>query len=147
MSKFQTFRDRGSSSPTSENSNPSSSRSLASRWGSQRLFEEGFVGVPAALLRHYTKLQISNSEVMFVLQLMSFKWNENAPFPSYKTLAQRMAITTEMARRHAKSLEGKKLLIRVKRTGQSNAFDLRPLSSALELLLSEKPRTAVRVAA
>jgi hypothetical protein len=47
---------------------------------------------------------------------------------------------TEMARRHAKSLESKGLLVRMKRTGQSNAFDLRPLSSALEKVLVENPR-------
>jgi DNA replication protein len=139
VSKFGTFRTR---SPLPANENHIPSRSLAVRWGSQLLFEEGFVGVPAAFLRFYTQLGLSNSEVMFVLQLMSFKWNESAPFPSYKTVAQRMGITTEMARRHAKSLEGKGLLIRVKRTGQSNAFDLRPLSNALEVLLSEKPRTS-----
>jgi predicted ArsR family transcriptional regulator len=36
-----------------------------------------------------------------------------------------MGITTEMARKHAKSLEDKGLLSRVRRHGQSNAFDLK----------------------
>lgn len=134
---YKSFRGR-SSFPAEDTIVPN--RSLAARWGSQQLFEEGFVGVPAGFLRCYTLLNLSNSEAMFVLQLMSFKWNENAPFPSYKTLAQRMGITTEMARRHAKSLEDKHLLVRVKRTGQSNAFDLRPLSSALEQLLMTTAR-------
>ena len=133
----QTFRNRVGFVPDDR---VTPTRNLASRWGSSQLFEEGFVGVPTAFLRHYTKLNLSNSEAMFVLQLMAFKWNENAPFPSCKTLAARMGITTEMARRHAKSLEGKSLLIRVKRTGQSNAFDLRPLSSALEQVLAANPR-------
>lgn len=107
-------------------------RSLAARWGSENLFDEGFLGVPAAFLKSYTVLGISASQAMFVLQLMSFKWTESAPFPSYKTLSQRMGITTEMARKHAKSLEEKGLLKRVKRHGQSNAFDLKPLALALE---------------
>src|SRR5579872_6120930 len=75
--------------------NTVSGRSIAVRWGSSRLFDEGFLGVPAAFLKYYTLLELTAGEAMFVLQLMSFKWNEQAPFPSYKTLAQRMGITTE----------------------------------------------------
>lgn len=107
-------------------------RSLAARWGSDQLFEEGFLGVPAAFLKSYTRLGITSSQAMFILQLMSFKWTESAPFPSYKTLSERMGITTEMARKHAKGLEEKGLLARVRRHGQSNAFDLKPLALALE---------------
>ena len=137
MFRHNAFRDR-----TAYPANPNATtRSFAARWGSSRLFEEGFVGVPAAFLRYYSHLQLSHSEAMFVLQLMSFKWNENAPFPSYKTLAQRMDITPEMARRHAKSLEDKKLLTRLKRNGQSNAFDLRPLTEAMELVLQHVQET------
>jgi DNA-binding MarR family transcriptional regulator len=66
---------------------------------------------------------------------MVFKWNEQAPFPSYHTLAQRMGITTEMTRRHAKSLESKGMLKRLRRTGQSNVFDLLPLTNTLKALL------------
>lgn len=134
---YQSFRSPGAFPPR-ENQN--SNRSLAARWGSDRLFDEGFVALPATLLRLYARLDLSNSELVFILQLMSFKWDENAPFPSYNTLAQRMGITPEMARRHAKSLEHKGLLRRVKRTGRSNAFDLQPLSAALESFLNENPK-------
>ena len=138
----QPFRRPGIPAREDQNSASIPNRSLAARWGSQLIFDEGYVAVPAAFLRNYTRLELSNSELVFILQLMSFKWNENAPFPSYKTVAQRMGITTEMARRHAKSLEEKGLLKRVKRTGQSNAFDLRPLTAALESFTAEKPRVA-----
>jgi hypothetical protein len=126
---------RARENPNSTDSN----RSLAARWGSNLLFKEGYVAVPAPLLRLYTRLNLSNSEFVFILELMLFKWGEQAPFPSYKTVAQRMGITIEMARKHAKSLEEKGLLKRVKRTGQSNAFDLQPLTTMLESLLAEKP--------
>ena len=82
---------------------------------------------------HYTRLGLSNNEAMFVLQLMCFKWNENAAFPSYKTLAQRMGVTPEMARRHAKNLETKRLLVRMKRKRQNNAFDPRSMRRASPL--------------
>src|SRR6266478_5269570 len=123
MAHYQSFRRRGSVPAGEPNSGSTPDRSLAARWGSAHVFSEGFLAVPATLLRHYNKLNLSNSELVFILQLMSFKWNETAPYPSYGTLAVRMGITTEMARRHAKSLEEKGLLKRVTRTGQSNAFD------------------------
>lgn len=115
--------------------NPATNLSLAIRWGSPQVFDEGFVGVPAALLTRYAKLGLSTGEIVFVLELMVFKWNDQAPFPSYNTLAQRMGITTEMTRRHAKSLESKGMLKRITRTGQSNAFDLLPLTNMLKAIL------------
>ena len=114
--------------------------SLAARWGSLRLFDEGFVGVPASLVTRYAKLGLSAGEFVFVLELMVFKWNEQAPFPSYHTLAHRMGVTTEMTRRHAKSLESKGMLKRLRRTGQSNVFDLLPLTTTLNALLELEQR-------
>lgn len=112
------------------------SRSLAVRWGSSRAFDEGFVGVPAALLTRYAKLGLSPGEFVFVLELMVFKWDEHSPYPNYETLAYRMGITPEMARRHAKSLESKGMLKRLQRKGQSNRFDILPLTSMLDSLLA-----------
>jgi hypothetical protein len=114
---------------------------LAVRWGSPRLFDEGFVGVPVTFLKRYARLGLSPGEAIFVLQLMSFKWTAQAPFPSYKKLATCMDITVEMARRHAKSLETKGLLRRIRRTGQTNVFDIAPLTTALETLLGDERRS------
>ena len=119
-------------------SNPVTNHSLAVRWGSAQLFDEGFVGVPAALLARYAKLGLSTGAFVFVLELIVFKWNEQAPFPSYNTLAQRMGITTEMTRRHAKSLESKGMLKRIGHTGQNNSFDLLPLTNSLKKLLERE---------
>jgi hypothetical protein len=46
-----------------------------------------------------------------------------------------MGVTTEMTRRHAKSLEAKGMLKRLRRTGQSNVFDLLPLTNTLMAVL------------
>src|ERR1035437_450872 len=126
---------RRSTESVAGGSNPNTSYSLAVRWGSAQVFDEGFVGVPAALLTRYAQLGLSTGEFVFVLELMVFKWNERAPFPSYSTLAKRMGITTEMTRRHAKSLESKGMLKRIRHTGQSNVFDLLPLTNTLKALL------------
>ena len=114
---------------------PTTNHSLAARWGSSQLFNEGFVGVPATLVTRYARLGLSTSEFVFVLQLMLFKWSDESPFPSYKVVAKRMGVTTEMARRHARSLESKGLLQRRQRIGQSNLFDLLPLTHHLQKLL------------
>ena len=57
-------------------SNPVTNHSLAVRWGSLQLFDEGFVGVPTTLLTRYAEIGLSAGEFVFVLELMVFKWNE-----------------------------------------------------------------------
>lgn len=123
-------------------------RELAVRWGQHRcFFRDGWVGVPVSFLRHYGNPSmpasgLTASEAMFVLQLMSFKWTADAPFPSYHTLAERMGITDKQARRYAQSLEKKGLLTRSERVGTSNTFDLESLFQALHnVLKAEKLAT------
>jgi DNA-binding MarR family transcriptional regulator len=109
-------------------------RSFASRWKHSELFAQGFVAVPTLFLRHYAHLKphrLTFGETMFVLHLMEFKWDADAPFPGYGTIAKRMGISDKMARRHAQSLEAKKYLRREIRTGRTNRFDLSPLFDAL----------------
>jgi hypothetical protein len=128
-------------------------RSLANRWGNhQSLLEGGWVGVPVSFLTHYGNLisygGLTTAEAMFVLQLMAFKWNENAPFPSYTTLAKRMGITDKQARRYAKALEAKGFLQRTARIGSSNSFDLQPFFNALAKAVeaSRQPSVVLKAA-
>lgn len=123
-------------------------RSLANRWGNhESLLEGGWVGVPVSFLTHYGNLisygGLTAAEAMFVLQLMAFKWNENAPFPSYATLAKRMGITDKQVRRYAKALEDKGFLQRTARIGSSNSFDLQPLFNALAKAVEVTQRPSV----
>jgi transposase len=67
-----------------------------------------------------------------------FKWGKDSPFPSYKRIANLMGISVKMARRHAQSLEQKRLLVRQVRRGQPNRFNLEPLFQALEKRLESK---------
>jgi len=128
-------------------------RSLAKRWGNhESLLEGGWVGVPVAFLSNYGNLiqygGLTSAEAMFVLQLMAFKWSEDAPFPSYTTLAKRMGITDKQARRYAKALEDKGFLNRTARIGSTNSFDLQPLFDALaKAHLSTNLRAAAKKAA
>ena len=114
--------------------NTQSKRSFARRWKHERLFEKGYLVVPTLFLRHYARLKpysLTSGEALFVLHLMEFKWDSDAPFPAYKTLAARMGVSDKMARRHARSLEIKGYLKRIMRVGQTNRFDLTPLFAAV----------------
>lgn len=128
---------------------PVSDRSFAKRWNHSELFGKGFVAVPTSFLRHYAHLQpyrLTTGEALFVLHLMEFKWDADAPFPGYATLAQRMGISLKMARRHAQQLEVKKYLRREIRRGKTNKFDLSPLFDALlkATQLEQKKASATR---
>ena len=69
---------------------------------------------------------------MFIIHLFQFKWNEEAPFPSYRTLASMMGISEKSAKRYARQLQIKGYLLRAKREGRTNKFDLTNLINALE---------------
>jgi hypothetical protein len=121
-------------------------RTLAKRWKHEELFDQGFVAVPTLFLRYYAHLtphRLTLGEAMFVLHLMEFKWDAEAPFPGYATLSKRMNISDKMVRRHAQSLEAKKYLNRQIRVGMTNRFDLSPLFDAL-LRATRADREAMR---
>jgi len=110
-------------------------RSATRRWGEQdaRLFREGWLSVPTKFLRSYTALNppLSSGEALFVLQLMTFKWDDAAPFPSYGRIAKTMGVTDKMARRYAQSLQKKGYLMRQYQKRAPNKFDLSRLFDAL----------------
>lgn len=111
------------------------SRSYAARWKHEKLFEQGYVAVPVTFLQHYAKLKhyggLTHAEAMFVLQVMAFKWDERAPFPSYALLAQRLGTSLKTVQRQAQALERKGYIKRETRTGRSNAFEFSALFDAL----------------
>jgi len=110
-------------------------RSATRRWGEQhtRLFREGWLSVPTKFLRSYTALNppLTSGEALFVLQLMTFKWEDAAPFPSYGRIAKTMGVTDKMARRYAQSLQRKGYLMRQYQKRAPNKFDLTRLFDAL----------------
>ncbi len=106
---------------------------VASRWTHQQLFDDGYVGVPTSFLQLYSKLAppLTTGEALFIVHLMSYKWTEKDPFPSYQSIARRMDVTTKAVQRYAASLESKRYLTRIPRVGTSNEFDLSQLFDAL----------------
>jgi hypothetical protein len=107
---------------------------LVSRWGGRgELLVEGFVAVPTAFLKYLGSLKpgLTPAEALFVLELMVYKWDAQAPFPGYKTLADRMGVSEVYARKLGRSLHAKGHLRRQPRVGQTNLFDLQPLFDRL----------------
>lgn len=109
-------------------------RDVAKRW-TAKLAKGGFTPVVTVFLEHYARMNppLTTPEAMLVIHLMSFKWDESMPWPAFKTLAKRMGISATAVRNHARNLETRKnYLVRHKRVGQPNQFDLTPLFTALE---------------
>jgi hypothetical protein len=107
------------------------------RWVRSELLTKGYLPVPALFLHYYSQLNppLNSGEAMFVLHVMSHKWDAKLPFPGYKTLAKRMGISESMARSHARSLKTKHYLRIVPRLAQTNRFDFKPLFDALAILI------------
>lgn len=125
---------KGRASISSFASVPMPPRSATGRWGGKSidLFSEGWLSVPTKFLRYYAALRppLSPGEALFVLQLMTFKWDNAAPFPSYGRIAKTMGVTDKMARRYAQSLQKKGYLIRQYQNHAPNKFDLTRLFDA-----------------
>ncbi|MDP3909180.1 MAG: hypothetical protein Q8Q14_02215 [Gemmatimonadales bacterium] len=106
-------------------------RDIATRWGGDPVIvSKGFVGVPVNFLTACAELKpycLTVAEMLFVIEVMCFKWDQDAPYPGYKKIASRMGVTEQYARKLARSLEGKGFLHRIARVGRSNAFDFSPL--------------------
>lgn len=83
------------------------------------------------LYAHLKPHPLTAGEALFALELMTFKWSSDAPFPSYERISKRMGVTAKAARRYAKDMEAKGYLQREKRIGQTNRFDLTGLFDAL----------------
>lgn len=58
--------------------------------------QEGTVAVPHLLLKYYHKLQISELEVMLLIQLIAFKEKEHKDFPTIEEIQLRMTAAPEL---------------------------------------------------
>jgi hypothetical protein len=118
---------------------------VANRW-SGRAIRKGFVPVALEFLDRYASLTpwgLTPGEAMFVIHVIRYKWNGDAPFPGYRSIALQMGVSIKSARRYAQSLERKKLLRRTFRLGDTNQFDFSPLMQALECAMQQRERKPV----
>lgn len=104
-------------------------------WGD--ILDEGFTSVPNILLRYRSMLGIKPQHLSLIIDIMSFKWDTDSPFPSYTTLAKRAGVDERSIKRITQDLEELGLLIKEPRfddtTGAqiTTIFDFRPLVKKL----------------
>lgn len=98
---------------------------------------EGFVTLPQVLIKHYTKLNIDETEFMLILQIESFRTNGNS-FPSINELTERMGASFEQVTRLLESLIRKGILAILSKENklEGEIYSLEPLYQKLIALLS-----------
>lgn len=100
-------------------------------WGD--ILDEGFTSVPNILLKHRDKLSIKAQHLTLIIDIMSFKWDSENPFPSYSTLAKRSGVAERSIKRLTQDLEEMDLLKRTPRFDEETGaqittiYDFRPL--------------------
>ncbi len=105
-------------------------------WGD--VLDEGFTSVPNILLRYRSNLRIKSHHLALIIDIMSFKWDSENPFPSYSALAERAGMTERRIMQTAQELEKLNLLIRTQRFNEDTGvqittiFDFRPLIQELK---------------
>jgi len=105
------------------------------------------MAVPIKFLRTYAALRppLTHGEALFVLHLMTFKWDEAHPYPSYKTIARLMGVDEKTVQRYAQALCRKRYLYRIFQAKGPNRFDLTNLFNALAMARSipvKRPHSA-----
>lgn len=76
---------------------------ITSSFGSDIILE-GMTGVPNLLLKYYSKLGVTDNEMMLIIQLMHVQTAANQQCPSYEVLAEYMAGDTAKIRADLASL-------------------------------------------
>jgi len=104
-------------------------------WG--EILDEGFTSVPNILLRYRSRIGLKPKHIMLIIDIMSYKWDAEYPFPSNATLAHRAGIEERSVKRITQDLEELGLLVKTPRfddeTGAqvTAVFDFRPLVQRL----------------
>ncbi len=116
------------------------SKQVTDRWTPALIAKGGFTPISVFFLESYSSLPqpLSHAEALLVIHLMRHKFDKEAPYPGFKSLAKKMGVTPTAVRGYARSLETKGYLKRVMREAQTNKFQLEPLFKALEKLLQSQ---------
>jgi len=125
-----------------------SSASLGEQGFAQRLSPLiaacGVVAVPVLLVRHQARLQLSNPEVVYLLHVLSHRWDAGHwPWVAVSAIADGAGVHTGVVRRCKASLEAKGYLVCRARVvpgigRRSDEHDLSRLFAALEALALEE---------
>ncbi len=115
---------------------------IKSKWG-EKVAERGFTQIPNYLLQINTYVhddhQLTPTEMIVLLQLISSWWKKNEmPYPSMKTLAEKICVSERQIQRSVNSLEEKGYIKKDKKKVKgiiaTNIYDLTPLIEHLNTI-------------
>jgi hypothetical protein len=104
----------------------------------------GVVAVPALLVRHQARLQLSNAEVIYLLHILSYRWDGTRwPWVAVSAVAEAVGAHPDIVRRWKSSLQTKGYLVCKPRIvpgvgRRADEHDLSRLFAALEALTEEE---------
>lgn len=104
------------------------------KWGEAAI--AGWQAVPDVLLKNQSRLGLSATELLVLLNVLSFWWYaEELPFPRGTTVAKRMGVTPRTVQRSLQALIDKGLLTKKRDLGRDNKErDVLDPSGLVELL-------------
>jgi len=112
------------------------------KWG-KPVMDLGFCIIPSLLLRAQARLRLNPSQLAVLLHLADYWWDvERKPYPSKKTLGERLGIGPRQVQRYMAELEEMKLVQRIERVAKhrgklTNEYDLTGLVTRLKELEPE----------
>jgi hypothetical protein len=117
-------------------------RASERKWG-KSVIERGFCIVPSLLLRGQKRLALSPTQLAVLMHLADYWWDvDRKPYPSKKTLGERLGLSPRQVQRYIAELEAMKLVKRIERKAAhrgklSNEYDLSGLANRLKELAPE----------
>lgn len=117
-------------------------RASERKWG-KPVMDLGFCIVPSLLLRAQQRLGLNPTQLAVLMHLADYWWDvDRKPYPTVKTLGERMKLGARQVRRYIAELEAAGLVKRVERKAAhrgklSNIYDLSGLVNRLKELEPE----------
>lgn len=116
-------------------------KELLGKWGVAALIN-GWTNIPNTLLEQQSKLDLTNSEMMLLIHIISFSHKAESPaFPSVSTLATRLNQHTRTVQRTIGRLVEKGIINKKVRSkhandlGMTNIYTLEPLKRKLSKIM------------
>lgn len=125
--------------PTAEEAKPvaNNPNSLNAKWGEETM-KIGYAVLPSALIRGQARLKIGARELAVLVHLIDHWWHPSEmPWPSRKTIGDRLGVGVKAVQNAMVKLEAAKLIQRKDRYQKnggrsSNEYDLTPLVERLK---------------
>lgn len=122
---------------------PSKATKASERKWSKPVMDLGFCIVPSLLLKAQARLKLNPTQLAVLMHLADYWWDvDRKPYPSKKTLGDRLALSARQVQRYIAELEAMGYVQRIERRAPhrgklSNEYDLSGLVDRLKELAPE----------